>query len=133
MNKYLLIFMLSVTSIAYAQKTHPAYCEVMAYNFWGVGKVYITIDLGAERNGTICDDNQKPVKFNSHIDALNYMSKLGWRVKDTYFLSELKDKVLHFLLVKDVTDDSQISEGIYVKPKKTKESYKPGKDGDGVY
>jgi hypothetical protein bacD2_22994 len=119
--------------MAYAQKAHPAYCEVMAYNFWGVGKVYITIDLGAERNGTICDNNQKPVKFNSHIDALNYMAKLGWRVKDTYFLSELKDKVLHFLLVKDVIDDSQISEGIYVKPKKTKEPYKPGKDGDGVY
>ena len=133
MKKYLLVLMLLVTSIAYAQKTHPAYCEVMAYNFWGVGKVYITIDLGTERNGTICDNNQKPVKFNSHIDALNYMSKLGWRVKDTYFLSELKDKVLHFLLVKDVTDDSQISEGIYVKPKKTKEPYKPGKDGDGVY
>lgn len=133
MKKYLLVLMLLVANIAYAQKAHPAYCEVMAYNFWGVGKVYITIDLGAERNGTICDDNQKPVKFNSHIDALNYMSKLGWRVKDTYFLSELKDKVLHFLLVKDVTDDSQISEGIYVKPKKTKEPYKPGKDGDGVY
>ena len=133
MKKYLLIFMLSVTSMAYAQKAHPAYCEVMAYNFWGVGKVYITIDLGAERNGTISDNNQKPVKFNSHIDALNYMAKLGWRVKDTYFLSELKDKVLHFLLVKDVIDDSQISEGIYVKPKKTKEPYKPGKDGDGVY
>ena len=84
-------------------------------------------------SGVLEKFNQKPVKFNSHIDALNYMSKLGWRVKDTYFLSELKDKVLHFLLVKDVTDDSQISEGIYVKPKKTKEPYKPGKDGDGVY
>ena len=133
MRKYLFIIMLSLASIAYAQKPRPAYCEVMAYNFWGVGKVYITIDLGAERNGTICDENQKPVKFNSPIDALNYMAKLGWAVKDTYFLSGLKDKILHFLLVKEVTDDSQISEGIYVKPKKQKEPYKPGKNGDDLY
>ena len=133
MRKYFFILMLSITSIAYAQKTHPAYCEVMAYNFWGVGKVYITIDLGAERNGTICDENQKPVKFNSHIDALNYMAKLGWAVKDTYSLSVIKEEVLHFLLVKEVTDDSQISEGIYVKPQKKKEPYKPGKGGDDLY
>ena len=133
MKKYLFILMLSLASIAYAQKTRPAYCEMMAYNFWGVGKVYITIDLGAERNGTICDADQKPVKFNSPIDALNYLAKLGWAVKDTYFLSGLKDKVLHFLLVKEVIDDSQISEGIYVKPKKQKEPYKPGKDGDDLY
>ena len=133
MRKYFFILMLSITSIAYAQKTRPAYCEVMAYNFWGVGKVYITIDLGAERNGTICDENQKPVKFNSHIDALNYMAKLGWAVKDTYSLSVIKEEVLHFLLVKEVTDDGQISEGIYVKPKKKKEPYKPGKSGDDMY
>ena len=133
MRKYFFILMLSITSIAYAQKTRPAYCEVMAYNFWGVGKVYITIDLGAERNGTICDENQKPVKFNSHIDALNYMAKLGWAVKDTYSLSVIKEEVLHFLLVKEVTDDSQISEGIYVKPQKKKEPYKPGKNGDDLY
>lgn len=133
MKKYLLVLMLLIANIAYSQTTRPAYCEVMAWNFWGVGKVYITIDLGAERKGTICDANQKPVKFNSPIDALNYMAKLGWAVKDTYFLSELKDKVLHFLLVKEVTDDSQISEGIYVKPKKQKEPYKPGKDGDELY
>ena len=133
MRKYFFILMLSLASIAYAQKPHPAYCEVMAYNFWGVGKVYITIDLGAERNGTICYADQKPVKFNSPIDALNYMAKLGWAVKDTYFLTEVKDKVLHFLLVKEVTDDSQISEGIYVKPKKKKEPYKRGKGGDDIY
>ena len=135
MKKRIFLFLVALIAIQNlsAQNPRPAYCEVMAYNFWGVGKVYITIDLGAERNGTICDADQKPVKFNSHIDALNYMSKLGWSVKDTYFLSELKDKVLHFLLVKQVTDDAQISEGIYVKSKKKKEPYKPGKSGDDMY
>ena len=125
--------MLLITNIAYSQTTRPAYCEVMAYNFWGVGKVYITIDLGAERKGSICDANKKSVKFNSPIDALNYMAKLGWSVKDTYFLSEMNQKVLHFLLVKQVTDDSQISEGIYVRPKKEKKEIERGKEGDDMY
>ena len=96
--------------------------------------VSIGIDLGTERMGTIVDENGKRVEFHSPIDALNYMAKLGWSVKDTYFLTSIdKSKVLHFLLVKEVTDDSQISEGIYVKPKKQKEPYKPGKDGDELY
>ena len=137
MNKrhILLNLILVVSTSIFAQQSRPAYCDVMAFNFWGVGKVNITIDLGADRNGTICDDKGKVVKFNSPVDALNYMAKLGWAVKDTYFLSSDigKQKVLHFLLVKQVTDDSQIGEGIYVKPKKKKEPYKPGKNGDDMY
>lgn len=133
MRKILLFIALLLASVAQAQKTRPAYCEVMACNFWGVGKVYITIDLGEERTGTICDDKNKPVKFNTPIDALNYMAKLGWSVKETYFLTEIKDQVLHFLLEKQITEDSQISEGIYIKPKKKKEPYKPGANGDDVY
>nr|DAK51003.1 MAG TPA: hypothetical protein [Caudoviricetes sp.] len=137
MNKksFLLIIMLVVSTSIFAQQSRPVYCDVMAFNFWGFGKVNITIDLGENRYGTICDDKGKATKFNTTIDALNYMSKLGWSVKDTYFLSSDmgKQKVLHFLLVKQVTDDSQISEGIYVKPKKKKEPYKPGKNGDDMY
>lgn len=133
MKKYLLVLMLLVANIAYSQTTRPAYCDVMAWNFWGFGKVYITIDLGAERYGSICDEKHKSIKFNTAIDALNYMSKLGWSVKDTYYLSEGKQKVLHFLLVKQVTDDSQISEGIYVRPKKEKTEHERGKEGDDMY
>lgn len=137
MNKksFLLIIMLVVSTSIFAQQSRPVYCDVMAFNFWGFGKVNITIDLGENRYGTICDDKGKATKFNTTIDALNYMSKLGWSVKDTYFLSSdiSKQKVLHFLLVKQVTDDSQISEGIYVKPKKEKEPYKFGKNGDDMY
>ena len=133
MRKILLFIALAIASLANAQNKRPAYCEVVASNFWGVGKVYISIDLGNERIGTICDDKNKPVKFNTPIDALNYMSKLGWSVKGTYYLTELKQLVLHYLLEKEVTDDSQISEGIYIKPKKKKEPYKPGANGDDVY
>ena len=133
MRKILLFIALAIASLANAQNKRPAYCQIMASNFWGVGKVYISIDLGEEREGTICDDKNKPVKFNTPIDALNYMAKLGWSVKETYFLTGIKDNILHFLLEKQVTDDSQISEGIYIKPKKKKEPYKPGANGDDVY
>lgn len=135
MKKYLLVLMLLIANIAYPQTTRPAYCEIVAYDMHLFKQgVSIGIDLGAERKGTIVDKNGKRVEFHSPIDALNYMAKLGWSVKDTYFLTSIdKSKVLHFLLVKEVTDDSQISEGIYVKPKKQKEPYKPGKDGDELY
>lgn len=133
--KHLLLAIISSLFFATsnAQNKYPVYCEVMAYNFWGVGKVNITIDLGDEQIGAICDTNQKQVKFNSHIDAINHMAKLGWAVKETYFLSEQKDKVLHFLLVKYITDDKQKYDGIYIKPKNKKEKYTPGKNGDDMY
>lgn len=92
----------------------------------------MTIDLGAEHNGTILTEDRKAMKFNSIIDVLNYMSKLGWRVKDSYYLSEevSKQKVLHYLLEKMITDDSQITDGISVgKPEK----YRPGASGDDMY
>ena len=116
-----------------AQEPRPAYCDLMAFNAFGGSKVYITIDLGQEHTGTICCSQNKPVKFNSYIDALNYMATLGWKVKDTYFLPETKQQVLHFLLEKTVATDAQIREGIYVKPPKEKVPYKPGQTGDDMY
>lgn len=138
MKKILLILLLALSASSFAQqsqpieKERPVYCDVMAYNFWGVGKVRVIIDLGADRNGTILTEDKKAMKFNSIIDVLNYMSKLGWHVKDSYYLSEevSKQKVLHYLLEKMITDDEQITEGISVgKPEK----WKPGQTGDDMY
>ena len=45
MRKILLFIALAIASLANAQNKRPAYCEVMAYNFWGVGK---------EKNDSTC-------------------------------------------------------------------------------
>ena len=48
------------------------------------------------------------------MEVLDYMSKRGWKVHTTYVITESmgNQNVLHFLLEKQVTDDSQIDEGL---------------------
>lgn len=136
MKKTLFTILLSLFAImATSQTTRPAYCELMAWNFWGGSKCYVELDIGADRYGTICDSTSKPVKFNSPIDALNYMAKLGWSLQTTYYITDTSSKhqIIHYVLVKQVTDDSQISSGIYIKPKKEKKPYERGKEGDDLY
>lgn len=132
MKKYIIFLFLALSAATYGQ-TRPAYCEISAYNFWGFGKVHVIIDLGESRYGTIVDENGKAMKFNSPVDILNHMSKLGWKVSQTYFItsgSNSKQQVIRYLLEKQVTEDSQISEGIFVK---MPEKYKPGSSGDDMY
>lgn len=132
MRKIFFFLLLTFSISSFAQESRPAYCEITAYSFLSFGKVRAQIDLGASRYGTIVDENGKQMKFNSTVDILNYMSRLGWKVTQTYFISTpgTKQQVLRYLLEKQITDDSQISEGIYVKQP---EKYEPGKNGDDMY
>ena len=59
-------------------------------------------------------DGDKKRKFNTMMEVLDYMSKRGWKVHSTYVITESmgKQNVLHFLLEKQVTDDSQIDDGL---------------------
>jgi hypothetical protein len=48
------------------------------------------------------------------MEVLDYMAKRGWTVHSSYIVTEgiSKQNVLHFLMEKKVTNDSQISEGL---------------------
>lgn len=35
----------------------------------------------------VVDENDKPLTFESMLDAMNYMSQLGWNFESTYFYS----------------------------------------------
>ena len=101
---------------------YPVYCDMMGYNFWGFGKVKVKLDMGHAVAGkdyeSLFDENGKKIKFNTMMDAVNYMAKRGWKVERTYDLTDnslSKQTVMHFLLVKYVKDDSEINEGVNLK------------------
>lgn len=135
MKKIFILLLLAITISASAQKTRPVYCDLLSSNFWGSRNVYITLDLGALGYGSILNDDNTAHKFKGVVDALNYMARLGWSVKSEYYLTEGKQKVLHFLLEKLITDDRQITEGIHIKQTEPKErkTYKRGANGDDIY
>jgi hypothetical protein len=67
------------------------YCEVVATARILSNKVTIDIDYGEERSiwkdNRLREDNGKLRKFNSVIDAINYLGKTGWRLVNAFPVS----------------------------------------------
>lgn len=117
--------------------TNRVYAELLGTgtNLLGLNKnVNVTIDLGQFQSAfkpyTLLDEEGKAIKFNSMVAAMNYMGERGWIFVQAYIISESnKQNVYHWLMYKDITDPSQIYEGLYVKntetePAKTKKDKK---------
>ena len=129
MKKIILILAIIFMAIgAKAQSTiqsedgkYPVYCDLKAYNFWGVGKVKVMLDMGAVSNGggsfeSLYGEDGKQIKFNTVMAAVNYMAKKGWILDKTYYVTEGAGRaVLHYVLVKRVKNDSEIREGLIIK------------------
>lgn len=129
MKKIILILAIIFMAIgAKAQSTiqsedgkYPVYCDLKAYNFWGVGKVKVMLDMGAVSNGggsfeSLYSEDGKQIKFNTVMAAVNYMAKKGWILDKTYYVTEGAGRaVLHYVLVKRVKNDSEIREGLITK------------------
>jgi hypothetical protein len=100
---------------------YPVYCDLKAYNFWGVGKVKVMLDMGAVSNGggsfeSLYGEDGKQIKFNTVMAAVNYMAKKGWKLDKTYYITEGAGRaVLHYVLVKRVKNDDEIRAGLITK------------------
>ena len=64
------------------------YCEVVATGRILSNKVTIDIDYGEERSvwkdNRLKDENGRLKKFNSVIDAINYLGKNGWKLVNAF-------------------------------------------------
>ena len=85
-------------------------------------KVKVSIDFGQSTSwltsmseSRLVDRNGKEIKFNSMIDALNYLTQFGWRFAQAYVLPKGSggdvSGTTYWILYKDVDDYSQITEG----------------------
>ena len=101
---------------------YEVYCTVRGYNSWGFGKVKVKLDMGRTLVGNAdfecIYENGKKKKFNSMMEVLDYMSKRGWHLHSTFVVTQsATQNVLNFLMVKYVSDDSQIDEGLELSTK----------------
>ena len=111
----------------------PVYCNVMGYNFWGVGKVKVRLDMGDGRFSSLYDEQGKALKFGTMMSVLDYMGVRGWRCVDTYYISDGKSsRVIHYLLEKWVSTDEEKLSGLQLQ-KADDEPVERGKSGDDLY
>ena len=100
-----------ITNLASAQETDIlkakpyVYCKIVGSGILFENKLYVCIDYGQELRLLETEfiktpDNRRAVKFNSMIDALNYMSEQGWEFVQAYITISGTDSTTHWILKK---------------------------------
>lgn len=124
MKKVLFLFLLCISITAAAQNNEgkrPVYCEIMGYNFWGFGKVKVQLDMGdyayhsSRSYDSIYEENGKKKKFNTMMEVLDYMGARGWKLIGTYYVTIYKSNVVHYVMEKWISDESERKEGLILK------------------
>lgn len=129
MKKILFVLVMALMSLgAHAQSVenpgdkYPVYCTIKGYNTWGIGKMKVILDLGYKVTNyeSIYGEDGKQVKFNTMMEAVNYMAKRGWELDKIFFLTESMSKtnVANYVLKKMVTSDEEIRKGLITQPEK---------------
>ena len=126
--------------------TRQVYCLLLgkSTNVLGLGsKCTVEVDFGEGQSvwrggvdNTLVDDKGKPIKFNSMIDALNFMTQYGWEFVNAYAITLPSNQhVYHWLLKKDVSIFETGREGINQIRNKKKKRKKDNEDDkyDPIY
>lgn len=118
MKKCLFLMLMFISMGVVAQKTYKVFCELLGTGKLFSNKVTVTVDFGQETsfwfgssNQYLVDDNGKAIKFNSMVDAMNYMGKRGWEFEQAYVVTIGNQNVYHWLLSKEVTQDEAVNDG----------------------
>ncbi len=128
MKKFLFLFALLFTlfSISAHSQTEEmqegkkrVYCELVGTgNLLGT-KVKVSVDFGQKvtwlSDQQLVGEDGKKIKFNSMVDAMNYMGRFKWKFIQAYAITHGNSNVYHFLLYKDIVNDSEITEGFRTK------------------
>ena len=95
----------SAQEIDAANSKPYVYCQIVSSSLLFKNKLNVNIDYGQERNFLGIDlikteDTKRAVKFNSMIDALNYMSEQGWEFVQAYVVVDATDSTTYWILKK---------------------------------
>lgn len=131
MKRTISIFLCFMALIGYSRTPNDSiksrrtvFAEILGVNnnLLGLGKeVRVEIDFGEESGGwqgnndgrdLIIDENGKPIKFNSMVDAINYMGERGWKFETSYVLTVNNKNVVHWLMSKELNKGESAREGI---------------------
>jgi hypothetical protein len=107
------------------------YCEIVGTMKMLSGKVSVSVDFGQQsyfKDNRLVDENGDIMTFNSMIDAMNYMSTLGWEFEQAYVVTigagNTASDVYHWLLSKykyEGDDETLKTRSMVKKEQKEKE------------
>lgn len=124
MKKVLLIIAIAFAALTAnaQQKPHKVYAELLGTANLLQTKVSIKVDFGQEitfwqqhAQRQLVDKNGNEMKFNSMVDAMNYMGTLGWEFEQAYVVTVGQQNVYHWLMSKMVDEETSAKEGLNMK------------------
>lgn len=84
------------------------YAEIVGESRFLSNKVTVSIDYGQAtsffENTKVKNEDGSNRKFNSMVDAMNYMGALGWEFQQAYVVTTSQQNVYHWLMRKNFTD-----------------------------
>jgi len=113
-NLYLALFFLFVSYFSYSQTINDIpfanidceYVKLFCNDEWGNANRYIIFDFGREndvlnkKKQEIKNEKGEVIKLLSMIDALNFMSKQGYELLDSYIVTSGNFQQTHYILRK---------------------------------
>lgn len=119
MKKIILSFLIMLMPMmAFSQNVvdgkHVVYIELLGSTNLFSTKVKVSVDLGQPSSEMfkLRDEDGKPLKFNTMVGVLNYMTQRGWEFVNAFPITHGNQNVYDFLLKKYVKDDKEITEGL---------------------
>ena len=114
MKKAIVVFVITLLSVAlHAQnnnnQTIEQYCSLNVMPRLLSNKVNIDVDYGNPRklfsfkDNRVKDDDGKAKKFNTAVEALNYMSAQGWKLVNAMAISEGGNVVYRYIMKREIT------------------------------
>jgi hypothetical protein len=108
MKQLFTLLFLTFAFTAFSQDTAKVeqYCEVVATGRLLSNKVTIDIDYGEERSiwkdHRVKEESGKLKKFNTLVDALNYLGKNGWKLVNAFPVANANSPmVYHYVFKKE--------------------------------
>ena len=105
------LFVTAVSAQEVATDKKFNYCELVCKKKLLSNKVKCFMDYGQhttllneKRKMKLKDEEGKVLKFESNIDALNFLGLQGWEVIDTYYITIKKDTYFGYLLKQEVKE-----------------------------
>jgi len=140
---FMMVICLMAVVSAYAQDTKEIYCCIVGQGRLFSNKVSVTIDFGQHTsfmsNGysdRITDENGVKMKFNSMVDASNYLAERGWTMINGYPMSSNQGTCYHFFFKKVIPIDGNYEDYVGIDTRDTTKDVRSGKsknEKDGVY
>ena len=118
MKKILLTTLLLIIALTMlGQDTNKVYCDLKGVDNVSAKSVSVEIILDGEKleMNELTNQNGERLRVTQMVEAMNFMSKLGWKLETTYAIFGNGRTVHHWIISKEIKNSNEVKEGLIIR------------------